>query len=102
MSGLLDSYARLHKFKQGHGLNRGVPEKASAYVLEARLLRILESGISRDNIRAVAADCGMTKHQLEDLTEAKVYRLGLSALRGTLSAYQSGGIVAAIQYLENA
>lgn len=98
---LTDSYSRLSKFKQQHGLQRATAPKASAYVLEQRLLKILQA-IDKRNKQEIAAKACLSIIRLEDLIESKVYRLGCSTLSESLQVFASSGLVALVCHLDQA
>ena len=102
MENLLNSHSALHNFKQAHGLNPVSANSVGAYLLERQLLRILGAEITPMNCKSIAKASGLTRIELEDLTEGKVYDLPEEALLAALQAYRENGLGACLEVISKA
>jgi hypothetical protein len=100
MENLLNSHSALHNFKQAHGLNIADANSVSAYVLERRLMRILNAEITHKTVRELAKRVGLSIAEIEDIVEGKVYDLEEDALLGAIETYESSGIAACLKYID--
>lgn len=102
MKDLLNNYSELHNFKQREGITVVGTSSVTAYRLERRLFRILESEISQSTALVVAKKSGFSVIEIEDMVEGKAYDLGERELEKALAAYENGGIVECLKSIDRA
>lgn len=102
MKDLLNNFSELHNYKQQHGLAIVGASTVTAYRLERKLFRILESEISSETALAVAKKSGFSIIEIEDLVEGKAYDLGQKEIEKAISSYEKGGIAECLKSIDKA
>lgn len=98
---LLDDFSALHNFKQARGLNRTHSNSPSAYILEARLRRILSQTVREKGRYKAAKEAGLKPFQVLHILDKKVYKLSFTQLKEALEIWEGAHLAEVLQYLHS-
>ena len=96
---LLDDFSRLNNLKQSRGLFQDTSNSISGYLLERKVLRILEEEVPVSHRLTLAQQLGVSGSDLNRAVESSAYSLTEPQLRALLCAYLEDGLNSMIQLL---
>jgi hypothetical protein len=98
---MLDSWARLNKFRQDNGLFRDEPAKFEEYFRENRLREKVKEAINLIGMAALCELSGLTRMRIEEISGQIIYDLGDRMLRNAWNIYQADGVGELLRYLHD-